>query len=51
MEKKEKLKIIEAHRYFVKKLVRYQIGKLPLRNIKKGGYKILGQKEIERLIS
>jgi 23S rRNA pseudouridine2605 synthase len=50
-KKREIRRLFEAHRYFVKKLVRFQIGKLPLRNIKKGGYKILGQKEIERLIS
>ena len=50
-KKREIRRLFEAHRYFVKKLVRFQIGSLQLRNIKKGGIKILGQKEIERLIS
>ena len=50
MGKKEIRRLFEAHRYFVKKLVRFQIGNLQLRNIKKGGIKLLGQKDIARLI-
>lgn len=50
-KKREIRRLFEAHRYFVKKLVRFQIGNLQLRNIKKGGIKLLGQKDIARLIS
>lgn len=48
-KKREIRRLFEAHRYYVKKLVRIQIGGLVLRNIPKGGIKILGQKDIERL--
>ena len=48
-KKREIRRLFEAHRYFVKKLVRVQIGGLVLKNIPKGGIKILGQKDIERL--
>jgi 16S rRNA U516 pseudouridylate synthase RsuA-like enzyme len=34
----------------VKKLVRIQIGKIQLKNIAKGGIKILSKKDIERLL-
>ena len=50
-KKREIRRLFEAHRYFVKKLIRFQIGNLQLRNIKKGGIKLLGQKDIARLIS
>ncbi len=48
-KKREIRRLFEAHRYFVKKLVRIQIGGLVLKNIPKGGIKVLGQKDIERL--
>ena len=48
-KKREIRRLFEAHRYFVKKLVRVQIGDLTLKNIPKGGVKVLGQKDIERL--
>ena len=50
-KKREIRRLFEVQRYFVKKLVRFQIGNLQLRNIKKGGIKLLGQKDIARLIS
>lgn len=48
-KKREIRRLFEAHRYFVKKLVRIQIGGLILKNIPKGGIKILNSKDIERL--
>ena len=48
-KKREIRRLFEAQRYFVKKLVRVQIGGLVLKNIPKGGVKILGQKDIDRL--
>jgi 23S rRNA pseudouridine2605 synthase len=48
-KKREIRRLFEAHRYFVKKLVRVQIGGIILKNIPKGGIKILGKKDIERL--
>ena len=48
-KKREIRRLFEAHRYFVKKLVRIQIGGLILKNIPRGGIKILGSKDIERL--
>lgn len=48
-KKREIRRLFEAHRYFVKKLVRVQIGRLVLKNIPKGGVKVLGNKDIERL--
>ncbi len=50
-KKREIRRLFEAHRYFVKKLVRVQIGGIVLKNIPKGGIKILGKKDIERLFS
>jgi 23S rRNA pseudouridine2605 synthase len=50
-KKREIRRLFEAHRYFVKKLVRFQIGSVQLRNVAKGGIKILSKKEIERLIT
>ena len=48
-KKREVRRLFEANRYFVKKLVRVQIGSIVLKNIPKGGIKILGKKDIERL--
>ena len=48
-KKREIRRLFEAHRYFVKKLVRIQIGGLVLKNIPKGGIKVLGKKDIELL--
>jgi 23S rRNA pseudouridine2605 synthase len=48
-KKREVRRLFEANRYFVKKLVRVQIGSFKLRNIPKGGIQILGKKDIERL--
>lgn len=48
-KKREIRRLFEAHRYFVKKLVRVQIGGIVLKNIAKGGIKILGKKDIQRL--
>lgn len=50
-KKREIRRLFEVHRYFVKKLVRIQIGSLVLKNIPKGGIKVLGKKEVERLFS
>lgn len=50
-KKREVRRLFEANRYFVKKLVRVQIGSIVLKNIPKGGIKILGKKEIERLFA
>ena len=50
-KKREIRRLFEAHRYFVKKLVRVKIGGIVLKNIPKGGIKILGKKDIERLFS
>ena len=49
-KKREIRRLFEAHRYYVKKLVRIQIGKIQLKNIAKGGIKILSKKDIERLL-
>ncbi len=48
-KKREVRRLFEANRYFVKKLVRVQIGSFKLRNIPKGGVTILGRKDIQRL--
>ncbi len=48
-KKREIRRLFEAHRYFVKKLVRVQIGGIVLKNLKKGGIKILGKKDIEQI--
>lgn len=50
-KKREVRRLFEANRYFVKKLVRVQIGGCILKNIPKGGFKILGKKDIERLMA
>jgi 23S rRNA pseudouridine2605 synthase len=50
-KKREVRRLFEANRYFVKKLVRVQIGGIRLKNIPRGGIRILGQKDIERLSS
>jgi 23S rRNA pseudouridine2605 synthase len=48
-KKREVRRLFEANRYYVKKLVRVQIGGIILKNIPRGGIKILTNKEIERL--
>lgn len=48
-KKREIRRLLEAHRYFVKKLVRIQIGGLVLKNMPKGGIRILSKAEIDRL--
>ena len=50
-KKREVRRLFEANRYFVKKLVRHQIGSIVLKNIPRGGIKILGEKDIERLFA
>ena len=50
-KKREVRRLFEANRYFVKKLVRVQIGGCVLKNIPKGGFKILGKKDIEQLLA
>ena len=50
-KKREVRRLFEANRYFVKKLVRVQIGGIILKNIPRGGIKILGKKDIEQLFS
>lgn len=50
-KKREVRRLFEANRYYVKKLVRVQIGGIILKNIPKGGIKILRKKEIERLFA
>jgi 23S rRNA pseudouridine2605 synthase len=49
--KRELRRLFRAHGYFVKKLVRVRIGGIILRNLPQGGYRLLGQKEIERLFA
>ena len=48
-KKREVRRLFEANRYFVKKLVRVQIGQMVLKGMPKGGIKILARKDIERL--
>ncbi|MBK99951.1 MAG: RNA-binding protein [Opitutales bacterium] len=50
-KKREVRRLFEANRYFVKKLVRHQIGSIILKNIPRGGIKILGKKDIKRLFA
>ena len=50
-KKREVRRLFEANRYYVKKLVRVQIGGIILKNIPKCGIKILGKKEIELLFA
>lgn len=50
-KKREVRRLFEANHYYVKKLVRVQIGGCILKNIPKGGIKILGKKDIERLFA
>lgn len=50
-KKREIRRLFEANRYFVKKLVRVQIGGIILKNIPRGGIKVLGKKDIERLFA
>jgi 23S rRNA pseudouridine2605 synthase len=48
-KKREVRRLFEVNRYFVKKLVRVRIGGIVLKNIPRGGIKILGKKDIDRL--
>lgn len=48
-KKREIRRLFEAHRYFVKKLVRIQIGALVLKNMPRASVRVLGKKDIERL--
>jgi len=50
-KKREIRRLFEAHRYFVKKLVRFQIGGIVLKHLPKGGSRILTDKEIKLLMS
>ena len=50
-KKREVRRLFEKNGYFVKKLVRVQIGGCILKNLPKGGFKILGKKNIERLLA
>ena len=50
-KKREVRRLFEANRYFVKRLVRVQIGGIMLKNIPKGGIRILDKKEIDRLFA
>ena len=50
-KKREVRRLFEANRYFVKKLVRHQIGSIVLKNIPRGGINILSKKDIERLFA
>jgi len=49
--KREIRRMFEAVGYFVKELVRFQIGKYELRRISEGSYKKLQQKDIDKLKS
>jgi len=49
-KKREIRRLFRAHGYFVKKLIRVQVGGILLRHIPRGGFRILGRKEIERLL-
>ncbi|MGC6456366.1 MAG: pseudouridine synthase [Coraliomargaritaceae bacterium] len=49
-KKREVRRLFEAKHYFVKKLVRVQIGGILLKGIPRGGIKPLGKKDIERLL-
>ncbi|MGB0333814.1 MAG: pseudouridine synthase [Opitutales bacterium] len=48
-KKREVRRLFEVNRYFVKKLVRVRIGGILLKNLPRGGIKILGKKDIDRL--
>jgi 23S rRNA pseudouridine2605 synthase len=48
-KKREIRRLFEANRYFVKKLVRFQIGGIILKGLPKGGVRRLSNKDIERL--
>lgn len=50
-KKREVRRLFEAHRYFVKKLVRHQIGGMVLKNLPKGGVRRLSNKDIEKLFN
>lgn len=48
--KREIRRMLEAIGYFVKELVRVQIGSYELKRIPKGSYKLLAQKDIDKLL-
>jgi 23S rRNA pseudouridine2605 synthase len=48
-KKREIRRLFEANRYFVKKLVRFQIGGIILKGLPRGGVRRLSNKDIERL--
>ena len=48
-KKREIRRLFEAGGYFVKKLKRFQIGSLEMKNIPLGGFRILNKKECQRL--
>ena len=50
-KKREVRRLFEAHGYYVKKLVRRQIGGLVLKNIPRGGTRVLKRAEIESLFA
>ena len=50
-KKREVRRLFEANRYYIKKLVRVQIGGIVLKNIPRYGIRILTKKDIKRLFS
>lgn len=50
-KKREIRRLFEVNHYYVKKLVRVQIGGIILRNLPRAGFKILDKKDIERLFA
>ena len=50
-KKREVRRLFEANRYYVKKLVRVQIGGFVLKNIPRSGIRILTKKDIKRLFT
>ena len=50
-KKREVRRLFEANRYYIKKLVRVQIGGIILKNLPRSGIRILGKKDIERLFT
>ena len=50
-KKREVRRLFEANRYYIKKLVRIQIGGIVLKNIPRSGIRILGKKDVERLFT
>ncbi len=50
-KKREVRRLFEANRYYIKKLVRVQIGGIVLKNLPRSGIRILSKKDIERLFA